>query len=250
MHEASLHERNCFITLTYDDEHLPVRKMLDYPAFQKFLKRLRKFAGSEQLRFYMCGEYGSRDFRPHYHACVFGFDFRDKVHFATSEAGSKVYRSPSLERLWSYGFSSVGAVGFESAAYVARYCVAKVTGVNARLYYRRQDADGEYFLPPEFNRMSLKPPGPGLPGGIGAAWYARFKADVYPHDYVVVNGKEVQPPKYYDRLFSAENPLEFEDIQFRREVRARANFADNSDDRLLVKEIVQRARLDMLKRSI
>ena len=242
MHEAALYQRNSFVTLTYSDEFLPKRSMLDYPAFQKFMKRLRKAAGTNGVRFYMCGEYGPENGRPHYHACLFNWDFADRKYWRKSESGEKLYRSALLEKLWPFGNSEIGDVTFQSAAYVARYCVQKVTGHNAKAHYRRVDQDGVYQLPPEFNKMSLKP-------GIGATWLQKFQADVYPHDYVVVNGKEVKPPKYYDKLFSKVAPGDFEEIQFRRESQARANYLDNTDDRLAVKEIVARARSNLLFRS-
>lgn len=86
--------------------------------------------------------------------------------------------------------------------------------------------------------MSLKP-------GVGARWLEKFGSDVYPHDYVVINGKEVKPPKYYDRLFSAQFPEEFEELQFKRESDGRARYEDNTPERLAVKEIVARARLNL-----
>lgn len=243
MHEASLHERNCFLTLTYDDENLPKRGVLEYPTFQKFMKRLRKYAAPVRPRFYMCGEYGPENWRPHYHGCIFGFDFPDKKVWSSTPSGSSLYRSADLERLWPFGFASIGAVTFESAAYVARYCVQKVTGHNAKDHYARVDADGEFSLPPEFNHMSLKP-------GIGAPWLAKFQTDVYPHDYVVVNGHKSKPPKYYDRLFSRVDPDTMEGIAFSRDTLARSRFEDNTPERLAVKEIVQRARSSMLLRTI
>lgn len=248
MHEASLYERNCFLTLTYDDDHIPYRGMLEYPAFQKFMKRLRKFAHPigqvvKPVRFYMCGEYGPENWRPHYHACIFNFDFDDKQKYAKTGSGEQIYRSESLEKLWPYGFSSIGAVTFESAAYVARYCVQKITGHNAKLHYQRQDADGVYQLPPEFNHMSLKP-------GIGAQFYGKYQSDIYPHDYVVVRGKEMKPPKYYDKLFKKNAPDEFEFLKFERELSGRANYQDNTPERLAVKEIVTRARASFLQRNL
>lgn len=243
VHEASLYERNCFITLTYNDEYLPKRSQLQYSDFQKFLKRLRKFAEPEVIRFYMCGEYGTENWRPHYHAIIFNFDFLDKVYYRRSPAGEKIFRSDILDRLWPFGFCSVGSVTFQSAAYVARYCVQKVTGFNARYHYARKDDDGEYSLVPEFNKMSLKP-------GIGAEWLRRFTSDVYPRDFVVVNGVECSAPRYYDKVFSRSNPVEFEDIQFLRESDGRSRFADNTPERLAVKEVVQKARIRSLIRSV
>ncbi len=78
MHEAQLHENNCFITLTYDNTHLPSDGSLHYKDFQLFIKRLRKKFGNTRIRYYMAGEYGENFGRPHFHACIFGHDFHDK----------------------------------------------------------------------------------------------------------------------------------------------------------------------------
>lgn len=233
LHEAALHPDNCFVTLTYRDDQLPPRGSLDYSHFQKFMKRLRKDV-RVPVRFYMCGEYGEQLGRPHFHACLFGFDFRDKTYWRTSPAGSKCYRSDHLERLWPFGACEIGAVTFESAGYVARYCVQKITGHNARYHY------GE--LTPEFNRMSLKP-------GIGARWLEKFRRDVYPHDYVVVRGHETKPPRYYDKLHSVYFPEEIEEITFRREQQGRSRYQDNTLERLSVKEQVTTAATSQLHRS-
>ena len=135
LHEASLYDRNAFITLTYDDSHLPPGGSLSYPDFQRFMKRLRRRIGSK-VRFYAGGEYGEQGtIRPHFHACLFGYDFPDKVFFKRSASGDKLYTSKLLESLWPYGISSVGDVTFQSAAYIARYCVAKRTGDAAKSWY-------------------------------------------------------------------------------------------------------------------
>ena len=93
VHEASLHSRNCFITLTYDDAHLPGISLVprDYVLF---MKRLRKMFGAG-IRFFHCGEYGSINFRPHHHAIIFNFDFEDKVLWSV-RSGVRLYRSAAL----------------------------------------------------------------------------------------------------------------------------------------------------------
>ena len=118
-----MYDDNCFITLTYSNQHIPADGSLDVRVFQKFMKRLRKRFG-DGIRFYHCGEYGSLLGRPHYHACLFNFDFPDKYLWKENN-GQKLYRSPSLEELWPYGYSSIGTVTFESAAYVARYILKR-----------------------------------------------------------------------------------------------------------------------------
>ena len=208
------------------------------------MKRLRKYAKTP-VRFYMCGEYGDMGGRPHYHACLFGYSFADLQLVNHSPAGSPIYRSAVLESLWTFGFSSVGEVTFESAAYVARYIMKKITGSQSDAHYRDVDlSSGEIITRcKEFNRMSLKP-------GIGAKWFEKFNTDVFPHDRVIINGSKSKPPRYYDKLYSRMNPIGFEDIQYFRELAAIPHSADNTPERLRVKSVVAQARLAQLKRSL
>lgn len=208
-HESQMYSKNCFITLTYDDDHLPPDGSLHYDHFQAFMKRLRKVCkgvdtlpdGSNPLRFYMCGEYGSKTKRPHFHAIIFNFDFPDKTVWKKSGSGHILFRSKLLEQLWPFGYSSVGVVTSNSIAYVTRYMLSKVYGDVARDHYISIDEEsGEISqLIPEFNYMSLKP-------GIGKLWFDRFASDVYPHDFVVHDGKKLRPPRYYDTLLKTTNP--------------------------------------------
>ena len=147
MHEAQMHENNCFITLTINPEELEKRKnkwSLDHREFQLFMKRLRKKYG--EVRFYMCGEYGEENKRPHYHACLFGVEFEDK-ELHRVRRGIPLYKSETLNKLWKLGFCTIGDVTFESAAYVARYIMKKVTGEKAEEHYRCPDRDWETQLP-------------------------------------------------------------------------------------------------------
>ena len=241
VHEAQLHADNCFVTLTYSPENLPVSGSLVYRDFQLFMKRLRKLRGP--VRFYMCGEYGEKHWRPHYHACLFGVAFADRASFGTSPSGSRIYRSPELESLWTLGHSSLGDVTFESAAYIARYIMKKRYGDAAKAHYTRLDpSTGELVsLHPEFTRMSLKP-------GIGAGWITKFKSDVFPRDRIVARGgMEMPVPKYYDRVLSED---EVEDVMMLREQRAARFSDDNSPARLRVRETVAKAALSFKKRSL
>ena len=145
LHETKSHRENCFLTLTYDEEHCPRNLSLDYSEFQRFMKRLRKKFRGKRIRFYMCGEYGEQFARPHFHACIFGLDFEDKVLFSSS-GGNKLWTSATLDALWPFGFSSIGEVTFESAAYVARYCLKKVNGDLAKDHYSMVDLEtGEVY---------------------------------------------------------------------------------------------------------
>ena len=258
MHEASLYENNCFITLTYADEHLPEDKSLRYEDFQLFMKRFRKrfkglqpVDGKYPIRFYMAGEYGEKYRRPHFHACIFNFDFADKKYHKKTPGGSRIFTSASLSELWPFGYASIGSVTFESAAYVARYIMKKVNVSSAtphhlRSHYLTQEIDEDGVineLVPEFNKMSLKP-------GIGQGWFDKYKDEVYPDDFVVVNGRKCKPPRFYDRKFADEFPLEFEQIQFDRYVDAQDRIEDNTPERLAVRERVTQAKVERLVRNL
>lgn len=237
MHESQTHEDNCFLTLTYDDDHLPQHGSLRYRDFQLFMKRFRKKYG-KPIRFFMCGEYGEQFRRPHFHACIFGHHFADRVPFKQLGSGHVLYTSAELSSLWTDGFASVGELSFDSAAYVARYVLKKVTGDAAAAHYAKLSLDtGEIVqVNPEFCHMSLKP-------GIGAKWFERFKSDVFEHDYVVINGVKAKPPRYYDKCLTVLDPDTAEFMELVRYRKTMACASDNSDDRLRVREIVTRARL-------
>lgn len=243
MHESQMHEHNAFITLTYSDEYAPRNMSLDYRDFQLFMKRLRKRFGS--VRFYMCGEYGEQFSRPHFHACLFGIFFEDRQLFKRLPSGSRIYTSKTLEELWPYGFSSIGDVTFESAAYVARYIMKKVTGQRAEEHYQYLDmSTGELSQrTPEFTRMSLKP-------GIGAEWIKRYRADVYTTDGVIVRGVKCKPPRYYDSFLESVDPFAREYLEFLRYERSKACADDSTEDRLAVREQVAKARLAFKKRTL
>lgn len=242
VHEAQMHKENCFITLTYNDDHLPRRGQLKYSDFQKFMKRLRKKEAHKEIRFYMGAEYGEENARPHYHACIFGHDWPDKVHHTNSPSGEKIYTSKQLQELWPYGYSSSANVTFKSAAYIARYCLKKVTGKAAEDHYRRFDEEGEYQLIPEFNKMSLKP-------AIGKTWLEKYKDDVYNYDHIIINGAVCSPPKYYDKLLKRWNKDRLEELKEEREQNALVHKAHQTPERLAVRETVHKAQISQLKRN-
>lgn len=243
LHEASLYDSNCFITLTFNDKSLFSRfnpMSLHYPEFQRFMKALRKKFGNG-IRFYMCGEYGDQFRRPHYHACLFNFNFPDLL-FWKEVNGFKLYTSEILSTLWPFGYSSVGAVTFESAAYVARYIMKKITGKDSHLNYFVGDFDtGEgYFRVPEFTRMSLKP-------GIGSKWFDKFSDDVYPNDYVVVRNRKMRPPRYYDSKLSDEL---LSVVKSSRIEKALEFSEDQTYRRLCDREKVASAKLALFSRKV
>lgn len=244
MHEASLYDVNSFVTLTYDEEHVSKNGSLVPEHMVKFLKRLRwhrskvyrigkrrKLRVFDEVRFFQCGEYGEQLSRPHHHAILFNVDFADKVALAGKDG---LYKSEELAKLWPYGFSSIGAVTFQSAGYVARYAMKKVRGSAADLHY-----SGKV---PEYLTMSRRP-------GIGRAWIEKYVSDVYPSDQLVVNGVASKPPRYYDDVAAKLVPGALRAVKYRRQDAA-ASDPDNTGKRLVVRETVKEAAIKTLTRGL
>lgn len=237
-----MHDQNCFITLTYNPQYLPSNLSLDVSHFQLFMKRLRKKHKYKKIRFYMSGEYGTELGRPHYHALIFNHDFTDKKLWKMNN-DIPLYISDELSKLWGLGFCSLGAVTFQSAAYVSRYIMKKVTGQPAGQHYEYVNPDTGiiYDRKPEYSTMSLKP-------GIGYSWLQKYKSDVFPSDFLVLDGVKMKPPRYYDKI------LELEKTEERKRRMARIKIGkshpeDQIPARLKVRETVQNARLIQLPRK-
>lgn len=218
MNELEYHDKACFITLTYNDEHLPVpNKIIDndgcitdspvHPLckrdIQLFIKRLRKKFKNSKVRYFACGEYGSRSMRPHAHIILFGVDFsEDRIFFKKSYDNKfNYYTSPTLDDLWhgyengsdlgQLGFAMVCDVSFDTCAYVARYVTKKKYGKEADFYE-------SLAIPPEFSLMSRRP-------GIGRMYFEDNYEKIYKYDEIIISdtngGHKFKPPKYYDKLY-------------------------------------------------
>lgn len=248
VHESQLHERNCFITLTFEDTYLPDNYSIDIKDLQLFFKKLRKkyvpvapkglskedkqvFMDKHGIRYFACAEYGDLNRRPHYHAILFNHDFKDKIPYKKSPRGDIWYISEELSKLWPFGYVLIGAMTFESAAYVARYAMKKITGDLAKEHYTVvHPLTGEVVESnPEFVTMSRRP-------GIATGWYRQFYRDVYPSDMVIMRGKKMMPPKFYDKLFELDHPLEYDIIKKSRLAKAKLNADNNTPDRLAVRQ--------------
>lgn len=250
MHEVQMHRDagSMFLTLTYSDEELPADGSLERDAVPRFFKRLRKRLGSLRVRYFQCGEYGSENLRPHYHVALFGFRDPDLCRWSVSSAGFDLYRSPVVESAWKFGHVAVGELDFASAQYVAGYVtkkltVSKMTGEREyrrweNRYQRLDEATGEMVaVEPEFASMSNRP-------GLGARWLARYWKEVYPSDSVVMEGRELPPPRYYDQLMESWNPALMAQVK-----RKRLEDRDREDDgpsRLLAMEKCAMARSSLL----
>ncbi|AXH74607.1 MAG: replication initiator protein [Microviridae sp.] len=236
-----MHADSCYVTLTFDDQYLPEDYGVHVRDLQLFFKRLRKSLGSKKIKFFACGEYGDENLRPHYHSIIFNHDFLDKKLFTTKK-GIKLFTSDSLQKLWPYGHTTTGSVTYQSAAYVARYTISKVLDGRAADHYQRIHplTFKQHQVHPEFMLCSRRP-------GIGATWLEQYKSDVFPSDFLIVDGKKVPIPKFYTQRLQ-----EAEAIKLKRARRAQANKkrADNTPARLKVRELVLEGRIKQLKREL
>lgn len=224
--EYQLHDpdRCWFITLTYDDQHLPLVLGADSlgeaclvgslrPAdMTKFLKRLRRYIEPERLRFFYSAEYGSRTHRPHYHMIAFNLllSSDDLIEYEVSELGDRTWKCPTLEKIWKNGSVIVGKVSLESCAYVARYCLKKIG-----------DAGTDYSdRVPEFVRMSRCP-------GIGHDWLLQHP-EVFEVSQFPLSSRSgcqmFQHPRYFMKFLEIYDPDRYDQLHRDRVIAGKLNY--------------------------
>lgn len=251
-HEAAMHERNCFLTLTYDNEHLPEHGQLLKRDLQLFFKRLRKYTGP--FRYVAAGEYGELRRRPHFHAAIFGLDFtQDRIDYGEGIRGDKVYVSPLVAKAWgmsTFPFGhTIGSLTFESAAYIGRYITGKITGKHASPLPLWSDPDtGEVVMPnPEFLVCSK---------GIGRSWFREFfMVDVFPHARVITaQGSPAPVPRFYKELLKDVGQDLALSLSFRAarnaESRLSERVAEDAPNRRAARAVYARARTGIFKRDV
>jgi hypothetical protein len=149
--ESMCHSDSAFVTLTYDNDHLPDNGSL-VPEHLKNWQKLLRYHADIKLRFFSVGEYGDKTHRPHYHAAVFGFPSCSSLDPKCSCIACKTLRAS-----WDKGFIYNGTLTKDSAQYIAGYVTKKMTNIkNPKVL---EWLNGRH---PEFARMSNRP-------GIGAA---------------------------------------------------------------------------------
>lgn len=267
MHEAKQHEQNCVVTLTYDNDHLPANKSIVPEHAVEFMKRLRdneRYRRQKEndctvrrpIKTYGCAEYGEKYGRPHYHIILFGYDFSDKktIRLAlpkskNEEAGKGgYYTSDILDHTWGMGQCQLMDLTFDSAAYVARYVMKKLTGQQASHYGDR--------LPEQTVCICQK--------GIGKEWYTKNKHKIYTNDLMFINGQKIKPVKYYDKQYEIEHTESYKQIKEKRNNENKINLqkieqqiknGDNTNnwnrfDRQRAHERCMEAKAALLKRTI
>lgn len=234
MLEARQYEHNAFITLTYEDTALTFNdganrktgEVMKVPTLvpeelTKFMKDLRRYYkyhyGEENIRFYACGEYGSKNDRPHFHIIAFNINVRDKEYLFTNKSHDKIYTSEIIRNIWGKGHVTIGEVTWNSAAYTARYVMKKIKGKDAKKYYEILG------VAPEFTRMSRRQ-------GIAREYYEQNKEKIFELDEIILANKKgvaqkIKPCKYYDNLYDIENHEFMKALKQRRKLEAEYTLA-------------------------
>lgn len=187
--ESLEYENNFFLTLTYDDDHLPSDGLLYRSDVQKFLKRFRHHFG--QVRYFGCGEYGTKNARPHFHLILFGANIDD-----LREVGAGLYESKKLKEIWPFGFHYIGWVSYASCNYVAKYSTKKLFG-------GRSD---------EFLMASTNP-------GIGYKWCKEHLDNVLKYDQVFGpfgDSRTAKLPRYFEKMAEALDQANYVKIKEKR----------------------------------
>ena len=281
MHEAKLWPQNCFITLTYSDEFLPPYGSLSVRDIQLFMKRLRKgkkASASNPIRFFLGGEYGERNLRPHYHAVLFNCGFADR-RLLSNAGGVNLYTSDELSGYWSgvgeasfgcagvsdggggdnppsraaLGHASIGEVNYKTAIYCAKCALKRVNGEMAESHYGVMDQDGcLHMRVPEFALMSRRP-------GIGHGYYEKYGSEYLEHDNVIVDGREAPGCRFYDGR--SDTRAKHDDDRLlcfcrycsnkrKRKLNAAKARSDNTPERLDVKERIMEANASRKERRL
>jgi hypothetical protein len=254
LHESKCYTENCFLTLTYDDEHLPKNNSLTKTDIQLFIKRLRKKYSQKVIRYFQCGEYGELLNRPHHHICLFNHAFSDAVSLEDTDCGdttsplfssesptrsgarSYLSTSKTVSSLWKYGYHTIGDLNWETAAYTARYIMKKISGDNAAEHYGNRL--------PEYTTMSRNP-------GIGKPYFDKYHTDFYSIDKVIVNKNlTIHPPRYYDYLYDKTPTGKKLLPSIKRRRKKCINQADTTHDRLETKEAIHSQKITTLTRKL
>lgn len=196
VHEAQFHDENYFLTLTFDDAHVPKDFSLNTKTIQGFWKRFRKAYPLMRFKYYCAGEYGDNFLRPHYHASTFGMSLPDLRPSFKSSTGYQMYTSKRVQDAWSldgipFGNVYIAPLTFETAAYTARYICKKILGKGAAEHYAK---------------LGVMPEKAWMSKGLGRDWHDAYKHETYRDNYISVRGVPSVPPRTYNRWLKKFDP--------------------------------------------
>lgn len=213
-HEISDHDDNCFLTLTYDDDHLP-SFLIVKSDFQKFMKRLRKKLHSK-VRYMVSYEYGGRTGRPHFHSIIFGYNPDNQEFLMDSPSGEKLFTSPEISSLWDKGYHSIGTANEATAYYIASYAL------KSKKHTVLDESSGELVQVSDSMDCSKRP-------AIGRNFFLRNM------DSIIASGSIL--PRYYIKLLERDFPDKLQEYQ------DNIKFSVRSDSQKYAKFIIDSQKL-------
>lgn len=273
--ESLLHEQNYFITLTYDDNHLPMAEFKEHEGkiyikddtwkgtlvkkdLQLFFKRLRDRI--PKFTYLACGEYGEEGERPHYHAILFGAKLPTESFYKPRLINKEwYYQNKIIEECWvtsegrnkkgePLGISNISEANWNTIAYTARYVVKKQTGIYANEEYAKKGQEKEFIT------VSKNP-------AIGKEYFNLHHMDIMESDKVMIHNKtgtyECTRPRYFDKLIEKYHEEELEKTKDKRRKRAEelAKIKDKTTslrrkEQMKIEERTKKQKTHSLKRTI
>lgn len=242
--EARQWEKCCFITLTYNNGlrktfdgqtinklSLPINQKGQMTLFKKdvqdFLKRLRWHEKGIQewenprngkkerpIRYLVCGEYGPKGGRPHYHMALFNYEPDDLKPYKQNKQGDWLYTSKKLQSIWGNGFVVIGKLSYKSASYIARYTMKKAYSGERQTWTRwGYDYQKQKRYKIKSNYQKQKPQAEFIQMstgvGLGRLWWEENKEFCKKWGYISIKiGDKVQHkplPKYFKKLWEKED---------------------------------------------
>jgi len=265
-HESQTHTENSFITLTYDEEHLPKHSTLVKKDLTNFIKLLRYYINKGrtkddpdwiETKYLAAGEYGSKQnsHRPHYHICLFGYEPRDKQFFFSNKWGDSVYTSETISKIWkNKGYITISPLTYRTVAYTARYTVKKIVTKEDRQqddYWIDKETGETNYNPVAYKKGLLMknkiPEFITMSQGIGKNWHKKFAKDTH-KDYITVNYGKHKVPRYYDKLMEKEDPQRLQAIKNKRILAAIQN--EKTPQKLKQEATIKRNHVKQLNRNL
>lgn len=282
--ERKMWEQNWFVTLTYDDDHLPMAEEIttsnditftdidgnwkgilipkDLELFRKNLRqKLNRNQGETGIRFLYCGEYGGKKDRPHYHLIIFNCNLPKDSFYNPKVIKDEIYwQNYIIEESWggirgknwdfpidpdSKGKSNISEVTWNNIAYTARYIMKKQNGLYSEEDYAAKGQIKEFF-------------GASTMPGIGKPYFDEHWKEIYERDEIIIKNKKgtisTRPPKYFDDLLQKIDPERMEAIKRKRRIQAKgtAKAKDQltSLSRLEQLEVEERSKIESTQQLI
>lgn len=184
LHELDDHQHSIFVTLTYDEYNIPSGYTLKKKHLQDFIKRLRYYLEPRKIKYFACGEYGEKSYRPHYHAILFNVGFDDIEYIKNAWSFCD----------WSTQTHAFGEANIKSIRYCSKYIDKSYSGKIKKQFY------DDHNLEIPFKLQSK---------ALGKNYALKIKDRINKLFEITVQGKSMPIPRYYRHICETNN-IEFQ----------------------------------------